>query len=51
MCRVHLKAAMVVDDTLIFNYKDNGFQLQMYREATFMEIVWSFNKHVSCRLA
>jgi hypothetical protein len=45
------KAHMEASCTLIFTYKNNGFQLQMYREATFMEIVWSFNKHVSCRLA
>jgi hypothetical protein len=39
MCRVHLKAAMVVDDTLIFNYKDNGFQLQMYMHGTSTMVV------------
>jgi hypothetical protein len=45
------KTHMEASGTLIFTYKNGGFQLQMYREATSMEIVWSFNKHVRCRLA
>jgi hypothetical protein len=36
---------MAIDDPLVFTYKDDGFQLQIYMQATSAEVVRACKKH------